>query len=229
MSARASPRQSPKTGATSGAPLGSGASFELHGLGELPPVVAKEICTFVALLRRRQDLPSIEVARRTLKIMREVVTHTAARDVSWLIDSIKRAGALLVAAKPHELAIGNMVRRVLHIVREELHDAPAAGGGAGGGGAGLAAGVGAGGGSDGPSLMRMLDAVEAPDYLRLSAKDLKKPIHAAITELDEEIATAHENVRGEGGRGKGSLGRGLGAWGVERTACLGGGAPGERT
>jgi len=42
--------------------------------------------------------------------------------------------------------------------------------------------------------MRMLDAVETPDYLRLSAKDLKKPIHAAITELDDEIATAHENI-----------------------------------
>jgi len=101
--------------------------------------VAKEICTFVALLRRRQDLPSIEAARRTLKIMREVVTHTAARDVSWLIESIKRAGGMLVAAKPHELAIGNMVRRVLHVVREELHDAPAAGTGGAGPGAGATA------------------------------------------------------------------------------------------
>eukprot|EP00967_Tisochrysis_lutea_P097542 scaffold143265_cov33-Tisochrysis_lutea.AAC.4 len=41
----------------------------------------------------------------------------------------------------------------------------------------------------------MLDAIEAPDFSRQSAKDLKKPIHAAITELDDEIATAHENVR----------------------------------
>jgi len=186
VSHRTSPRHSPKLTA-SGAPIGAG--FELHGMGELPPVVAKEICTFVALLRRRQDLPSHAVARKTLKIMREVVTHTAVRDVSWLITSIKRAGVVLIAARPHELVIGNMVRRVLHVVREELNDAPAGGGGASGGAAG-----GGGGGSDGPSLMKMLDAVEAPDYLRQNANYLKKPIHAAITELDEEISTAHEQV-----------------------------------
>lgn len=46
----------------------------------------------------------------------------------------------------------------------------------------------------GPSLMKMLDAVEAPDYSSQPAKDLKKPIHAAITELDEEISTAHEQI-----------------------------------
>ena len=87
-------------------------------VGELPAVVQREIGAFSARLRRQQKHTSADVARQALKIMREVVTHTAVRDVSWLISSIKLTGQLLIAAQPHELVIGNMVRRVLHIVRE---------------------------------------------------------------------------------------------------------------
>ncbi|EOD06680.1 hypothetical protein EMIHUDRAFT_249738 [Emiliania huxleyi CCMP1516] len=84
-------------------------------VGELPVVVQREISAFSARLRRQQKRTSADVARQALKIMREVVTHTAVRDVSWLISSIKLTGQLLIAAQPHELVIGNMVRRVLHI------------------------------------------------------------------------------------------------------------------
>jgi len=167
-------------------------------VGELPAVVQREIGAFSARLRRQQKHTSADVARQALKIMREVVTHTAVRDVSWLISSIKLTGQLLIAAQPHELVIGNMVRRVLHIVREEMQDStlsrepsvpPAGGSGDAPAPPAASSMV-----MKGPSLMKMLDAVEAPDYSSQPAKDLKKPIHAAITELDEEISTAHEQI-----------------------------------
>ena len=50
--------------------------------------------------------------------MRLVVATSNVKDVSALIGVIKQAGKVLVSAQPHELVIGNMVRRVLHIVRE---------------------------------------------------------------------------------------------------------------
>ena len=76
------------------------------------PKVAGECSRFIALLRRRQHLASQDVARKTLEIMRLLVSTATVKDVSALIDSIKHAGAMLMAAQPHELVIGNMVRHL---------------------------------------------------------------------------------------------------------------------
>ena len=72
--------------------------------------VQAECSRFIAALRRRQLVASQDVARRTLEIMRLLVSTATVKDVSSLIASIKQAGAMLVAAQPHELTIGNMVR-----------------------------------------------------------------------------------------------------------------------
>ena len=74
------------------------------------PKVAGECSRFIALLRRRQHVASQDVARKTLEIMRLLVSTATVKDVSALIDSIKHAGAMLMAAQPHELVIGNMAR-----------------------------------------------------------------------------------------------------------------------
>ena len=71
--------------------------------------VQAECSRFIAALRRRQLVASQDIARRTLEIMRLLVSTATVKDVSSLIISIKQAGALLVAAQPHELTIGNMV------------------------------------------------------------------------------------------------------------------------
>ena len=74
---------------------------------------------FVAKLRRRQLQSSEAVARKTLEIMRLIVATAVVSDVQALITMIKQVAAVLVAAQPHELAVGNMVRRVLSVVRDE--------------------------------------------------------------------------------------------------------------
>ena len=88
----------------------------------LAPAVQQEISKLLARLRRRQVNGSIDVARKTLEIMRMLVATSTVKDVRTLILLIKRAGAAMVAAQPHELVIGNMVRRVLATVREETAD-----------------------------------------------------------------------------------------------------------
>ena len=88
----------------------------------LPQKVQLECSKFVARLRRQQVPHALDIARKTLEIMRLVVATSGAKDLGGLIALIKQAGQILVSAQPHELVIGNMVRRVLYIVREETRE-----------------------------------------------------------------------------------------------------------
>ena len=173
---------------------------------QLPPPVTAEIARLLAKLRRRGEAKSdtLSIARKTLEIMRTLVATSNTKDVHALIQMIKHAGATMVAAQPHELVIGNMVRRVLATVREELASAElqkeagelqkADGSGRGertsaGGDAGPTAGPAAG-----PSLMKLLDAPDAPDYSRQPAKALKGPILEGINEVLEELSSVAAHI-----------------------------------
>lgn len=149
----------------------------------LPPKVQQECSRFIAQLRRRQVPRSLDVARKTLEIMRLLVATSAARDVSALIAMIKQAGKVLVSAQPHELVIGNMVRRVLYIVREETTADESAG--QRGGSSAAAAGR---------SLQRMLEAPQATDYSQQSAKDLKGPVLEVLKEVIEELSSVSSAI-----------------------------------
>ena len=172
----------------------------------LPPTVQAEIARLLARLRRRH-LPgrtqtSLDVARKTLEIIRTLVATSNTKDVHALIQMIKQAGATMVAAQPHELVIGNMVRRVLATVREELASAENNAGGEGegkGGSEHTSAGgepPGGGGGSSGagPSLMKLLDGPDAPDLSRQPAKALKGPILEGIAEVLEELSSVSAHI-----------------------------------
>ena len=173
---------------------------------QLPPPVTAEIARLLAKLRRRGEAKSdtLSIARKTLEIMRTLVATSNTKDVHALIQMIKHAGATMVAAQPHELVIGNMVRRVLATVREELASAElqkeagelqkADGSGRGertsaGGDGGPTAGPAAG-----PSLMKLLDAPDAPDYSRQPAKALKGPILEGINEVLEELSSVAAHI-----------------------------------
>ena len=166
-------------------------SHALRAMGDflagVPPQVQAESRKFVAKLRRRQLQSSEAVARKTLEIMRLIVATAVVSDVQALITMIKQVAAVLVAAQPHELAVGNMVRRVLSVVRDETGLAS---------GAVVrveAAGDASGGGGGGPSLMKMLDAPE-PDYSSQPAKNLKQPILEVINELIEELGSVSSHI-----------------------------------
>ena len=67
---------------------------------------------------------ALPICKRTAEILRLMVTNQKHADAAALIDEVRAVGHKLQQAKPSELAIGNIVRRVLHIIREEAqHEA----------------------------------------------------------------------------------------------------------
>ena len=153
---------------------------EVMPVDTLPQKVQLECSKFLARLRRHQVPHALDVARKTLEIMRLVVATSGAKDLGGLIALIKQAGQILVSAQPHELVIGNMVRRVLYIVREETREQALA---PEGGAAQSSSAT-----SGGRSLHRILEAPpDAPDYSELPAKNLKAPILEVLNEVVDEL------------------------------------------
>ncbi|CAO3664168.1 unnamed protein product [Umbelopsis vinacea] len=77
-----------------------------------------QVESFISRLKRRQIVGSYEVAKETAIILRQVVSTTRWSDASALVQIITDLGRRLAAAQPKELAVGNIVRRVLKIIRE---------------------------------------------------------------------------------------------------------------
>ncbi|CEP17817.1 hypothetical protein [Parasitella parasitica] len=84
----------------------------------LPRVLETQIDEFVHKLKRRQIVGSFFVAKETAIILRQVVSISRWRDAHVLIDIVTQVGIRLASAQPNELAIGNIVKRVLKVIRE---------------------------------------------------------------------------------------------------------------
>ncbi|KAM3517408.1 hypothetical protein NHJ13051_009013 [Beauveria bassiana] len=82
--------------------------------------------SLLSLLKRRQIKGSEPCAIATAHILLQVVARSKWQDVDALINNVSQVGRRLVKAQPTELAIGNIVRRVLGLIRdeaaEERHD-----------------------------------------------------------------------------------------------------------
>ncbi|KAG2199138.1 uncharacterized protein EV154DRAFT_471173 [Mucor mucedo] len=84
----------------------------------LPVGLETQVVDFIQKLKRRQILGSYYVAKETATILRQVVSTSRWRDANVLIDIITHTGARLASAQPNELAVGNIVKRVLKVIRE---------------------------------------------------------------------------------------------------------------
>ncbi|KAI7906221.1 uncharacterized protein BX663DRAFT_535031 [Cokeromyces recurvatus] len=84
----------------------------------IPRALDIQIENFIQKLKRRQIVGSFFVARETAFILRQVVSISRWRDAHVLIDIVTQVGTRLSAAQPNELAIGNIVKRVLKVIRE---------------------------------------------------------------------------------------------------------------
>ena len=107
------------------------------------PRVVAQLTAFQTALKRRSERGSFRTAKLTAEFFRNLVGTVRWENTAQLIGTVKRIGRLLVETQPRELAIGNITRRVLHIIREECFKA-AGDGGVGGGGVGEGAGGGVG-------------------------------------------------------------------------------------
>lgn len=86
------------------------------------PDVQLLVNDFLNKLRKRKIEGSQATARQTAELFRSVISQQRVpytNQAGALIDAVKAVGEQLIAANPVELAVGNIVRRVLHIIREE--------------------------------------------------------------------------------------------------------------
>eukprot|EP00735_Rhodelphis_limneticus_P014817 TRINITY_DN8908_c0_g1::TRINITY_DN8908_c0_g1_i1::g.19056::m.19056 TRINITY_DN8908_c0_g1::TRINITY_DN8908_c0_g1_i1::g.19056 ORF type:complete len:368 (+),score=82.32,sp/Q54EY2/EI2BB_DICDI/43.56/2e-99,IF-2B/PF01008.12/3.9e-73 TRINITY_DN8908_c0_g1_i1:98-1201(+) len=93
------------------------------GKVRLQTELQQAITSFSTQLKRRQLVGSSPVARKMLELIRLVVSCVRWNKSSTLMDIVKDVGDYLIAAHPLELVIGNVVRRVLHMIREEEQSA----------------------------------------------------------------------------------------------------------
>ncbi|KAL4419149.1 hypothetical protein ABPG77_002662 [Micractinium sp. CCAP 211/92] len=71
------------------------------------------------LTDRRID-GTLAAAKGTAELLRQLVTSSRLNTPEIMLAEVKRVGLRIQAAKPIELVIGNIVRRVMHIIREEM-------------------------------------------------------------------------------------------------------------
>ncbi|XP_022864550.1 translation initiation factor eIF-2B subunit beta isoform X1 [Olea europaea var. sylvestris] len=86
------------------------------------PEVNSLVNEFLIKLKKRKIEGSKATAKLTAEVLRSFISqkrlpHTNQADA--LIEAVKAVGEELIDANPVELAVGNIVRRVLHIIREE--------------------------------------------------------------------------------------------------------------
>lgn len=80
------------------------------------------VLTLTRLLKRKQVKGSESCAIATAHILLQVVAKSKWSDVDQLLDNVQRVGVKLIQAAPRELAIGNIVRRVLGLIRDEASE-----------------------------------------------------------------------------------------------------------
>ena len=90
-------------------------------LSWMTPNVKELHSALVTRLKRCQIRGSYSVARATTEYLRQVVGISRWSTAMELMRMIRLVGRSLVAAQPVEVATGNIVRRVLYIIREEYY------------------------------------------------------------------------------------------------------------
>ncbi|PKU45629.1 translation initiation factor eif-2b subunit beta [Limosa lapponica baueri] len=92
----------------------------MPGAAERSSELSEQIEAFVARLRGGGERPrSEDTARQTLSLLRKIIGHGRWSRAGELMDLIRTEGRRMTAAQPSETTVGNMVRRVLKVIREE--------------------------------------------------------------------------------------------------------------
>lgn len=145
--------------------------------------VNERIESFMTDLRQSSELGSLAVATRTVDILRRLIAQTKWASAKELIETIQAEGKRIIYADPSETVIGNMIRRVLKIIRDEYVIATKTSHTSEGGDARD---------SQETSSVEEGDKLE-PDYLQ-SIPNLKADVIDRIAELLAELDGGVENV-----------------------------------
>uniref|UniRef100_H2Z4M9 Translation initiation factor eIF2B subunit beta n=1 Tax=Ciona savignyi TaxID=51511 RepID=H2Z4M9_CIOSA len=74
---------------------------------------------FLLDLKQEKFNGSYDLAYKTINHLRKVISQTRWAHAQELMNTIRKVGKQIVAAQPSEYVVGNIVRRVLKIIREE--------------------------------------------------------------------------------------------------------------
>ena len=80
---------------------------------------------FVIDLRRRHVGGSYAVAMRTAEILRAFISNFSGNSPARMVKRLKEIAACLTAAAPTEVAVENVVRRVIFLVRRQFAECKA--------------------------------------------------------------------------------------------------------
>ncbi|KAF2635933.1 translation initiation factor eIF-2B subunit beta [Massarina eburnea CBS 473.64] len=103
-----------------GAALAPGLTSFLRSLKTNPS--EHSVDHLIALLKRRQIRNSRPCAVATTALIEKVVGEFKGHDAMKLLDRVRSVGRRLTAAQPREVVVGNIVRRVLGLIREVVED-----------------------------------------------------------------------------------------------------------
>lgn len=133
---------------------------------------------FLNDLQQDRFQSSYETACKTINYLRHVISAARFNCTGDLMKIIQREGHKITSIQPSAYVVGNMVRRVLKIIREEY--------------ATLLGQTGETVGKD--SLHRMLTAAEAGDDYSLSFSELKSTVMESIKEYIDEIEVSIHSI-----------------------------------
>ncbi|XP_020841937.1 translation initiation factor eIF2B subunit beta isoform X2 [Phascolarctos cinereus] len=92
----------------------------MPGAADKGTELSERIEGFVEALKRGGGQRSSEdMARETVGLLHRIVAHGRWSNAGELMELIRKEGRRMTAAQPSETTVGNMVRRVLKIIREE--------------------------------------------------------------------------------------------------------------
>ena len=94
-------------------------SEELQTLLNSCPTVKSDLNLIVISLRRRQLSGAHQCAKATIEILRNLLGRYNFSSADHMMKVVRAVGRELMAAAQSELTIGNLVRRVLFLIREE--------------------------------------------------------------------------------------------------------------
>ncbi|XP_041359982.1 translation initiation factor eIF-2B subunit beta-like isoform X2 [Gigantopelta aegis] len=134
---------------------------------------------FIQELKQQQMNGSYNIACRTVRLLVRIIAQTKWSSAKDLMDIIRNEGKRLMVIDPSETVIGNMVRRVLKIIREEYASAAR------------------GRSEEGDpqeSLHKLLLAEGQIDDYTHYIPPLKASVIEAINELRTELDTSADNI-----------------------------------
>ena len=78
--------------------------------------------TFIAKLKRKQIVGSYHIALETLQLLKRFVSAVRWSHVNELIAQLRELGLQLERAQPTATSCGNIIRRLLAILRDEMEE-----------------------------------------------------------------------------------------------------------